>query len=76
MWLKTVKVNSVSLISTSGQRVAFSARSKGALSLADHAGLLLVKFGMRRRKFREEMNGEVEAGQIVIVGWFEQNGES
>lgn len=39
----------------------------------DHAGLLLVKFGRRRREFRERMNVEIEAGRIVIVGWFEQN---
>ena len=39
----------------------------------DHAGLLLVRFGMRRREFRERMNAEMAAGRIVIVGWFEQN---
>lgn len=39
----------------------------------DHAGLLLVRFGMRRKEFREEMNAEMAAGRIVIVGWFEQN---
>lgn len=38
-----------------------------------HAGLLLLKFGMRRREFRERMNAEIIAGCVVIVGWFEQN---
>ena len=39
----------------------------------DHAALLLLKFGMRRREFLERMKAEVEAGRIIIVGWFEQN---
>ncbi len=39
----------------------------------NHAGLLLVRFGMGRREFGERMDGEMEAGRIVIVGWFEQN---
>ena len=39
----------------------------------DHAGLLLVKFGMTREEFRGTMNAEMAAGRIVIAGWFEQN---
>lgn len=39
----------------------------------DHAGLLLVRMGMRRTEFCARMSAEVEAGRTVIVGWFEQN---
>ena len=39
----------------------------------NYAGLLLVRFGMRRRGFGERMDGEMEAGRIITVGWFEQN---
>lgn len=34
----------------------------------DHAGLLLVRIGMRRKEFRDRMSAEVEAGRVVIVG--------
>lgn len=42
----------------------------------DHAGLLLVRMGMRREEFCARMSAEVEAGRTVMVGWFEQNESS
>lgn len=60
-------------VRTASSSLLGSLRSHFVSRGLDHAGLLLVRFEMRRNEFRERMKAEMTAGRIIIVGWFEQN---
>lgn len=60
-------------VRTTSSSLLGSLRGHFASRSMDHAALLLVRFGMRRREFVKRMSAEIEAGRIIVVGWFEQD---